>query len=386
MATIEHDDVFQPMTAQSAPQIPQDELSDDMVLMNLLADIGGADSDAKVSVYRVSGTNRKLSFIRSYLPNEFSLEQLQQDIGAGDYRVQVRSNGGLLANKAISIEADPVRSPQPALAISSTANASNDLSQLTQIMAQGFQKLGELMLQNRAPIADPQQMRRDMMQDMVIMKQLFERPEQPAQNGAIGAIEMFMKGMEMAKEIIPKEGNTDPMDIMLEALKTFGAPIAQAAMMRQENAAPLAAVPAPQIASNPAQVSAQPALQPEGNIGMNPALSHYVNMLVALAKENRDPYLYADLIVDQVSEEEIRGFLADPDLIGTLSKVNPEAANYSAWINELKKGILEILTSEQNGSTVNTDTNNLIITHATSANLGRNQQTDADNGAVTVNP
>lgn len=379
MATLEHDEIF-PMNPPQNP-IPQEELSDDMVLMNLLADIGGADSDAKVSVYRVSGTNRKLSFIRSYLPNEFSLEQLQQDIGAGDYRVQVRSNGGLLANKAISIESDPVKPVQVSV---QPSMPSPDIGRLVEIMSQGFQQLGTLMVQNRAPVIDPQQMRRDMMQDMVIMKQLFERPEQPAQNGAIGAIEMFVKGMEMAKEITPKEGDTGPMDIMLEALRTFGGPIAQAAMTRQENVMPLASATPPQIANTPAPV--QSLAQSEGNTGMNPALSHYVNMLIALAKENRDPYLYADLIVDQVPEEEIRSFLDDPDLMGTLTKVNPEAANFTPWINELKKGILEILTSEQNGAMVSSDQNTLIITHATSADIGRNQQTDADNGAATVNP
>jgi len=380
MDTFEHEDVFPLNPPQNpAPVMSQDELTEDMALMNLLADIGGTDSDAKVSVYRISGTNRKLSFIRSYLPNEFSLEQLQSDIGAGDYRVQVRAKGGLLANKAISIESDPVKPAQVAMTVS--PSTAPDIGKLADAMMQGFQQLSALMAQNRAPIIDPNQMRRDMMQDMVIMKQLFERPE--PQNGAIGAIEMFMKGMEMAKDITPKEGDTGPMDIMLEALKTFGAPIAQAAMVRQEMAVP---IPVPQVGAIPAPAQFVQPAPPEGNNPMNPALSHYVNMLVALAKENRDPYLYADLIVDQVSEDEIRGFINDPDLIGTLAKINPEAMNYRPWIDELKKGIIEILTDEQKNDTVNVESNNLIITHATSADFGKSQPTNPDNGAITVNP
>lgn len=333
MADFEHED----FTAHpAAPTIPPDpELPEDLALMSLLQELGASDADAKVSVYRVQPGTRKVVYVQSYLPEEFSLDRLQVDLGAGDYRVQVRSGTRLRANKLISVDDAPGKAPE--IVASITPQSGNDaISKLAEMMAQGFSQLGQIMAQTaQRPQIDPESMRRGMMQDMLMMKQLFDRPA--PENGADKAIEMLMKGMELAKEINPSDRESGPMDVVMEALKSFAPTLAAAA----NQPAPVQPAYSP-VPFNPPPETAPQMESPDMNVKEMAArqmLRPHVNFLLKQAIAKKDPALYADLIIDQAPDELLKTVITqtDDEVLRFLTRVNHAVQEHGEWFTALLK-------------------------------------------------
>ncbi len=365
------------------PQIADEP--EDISLMNVLADLGGASTDAEVKVYRASAAkgNKGGAFLFSCAPEEFTLESIRDNYGGGDYRVHVRANGGIVANRLVSIE-EPKRPMFPVAAQQPTTANNDALEKMMAAMVQGFQGLGQLIVQsNQKPVVDPMQSQRDTISLMLSMKELFG--SNSGGNQIESALGMFQKGMELAREMTPRD-TAEPMDMLMEAFKTFGPVIANATAQRQNNAADVAYTATPQ---SPQQIQPQLSASQGTPEMADPKTATYVNMLVSLARENRDHELYAEMIVDQVPENEIRAMLDRPDLIEHLARFNPEVRNHTAWIDALKNSVLGLLTDTPESGTVPAITQ--IGPENTNAIPGLPSGTTyqfpiADNGDVAANP
>lgn len=324
----------------------------DIELLNVIADLGGIDESARLNVYRATAERglKGGAFLYSCLPADFSREELLRNYGAGQYRVHVRSAGRILRNVLITLE-EARNSDGGSLVKSQSVGELTHISKLIEAMQTGFGQLSQLIVQvNQVPQFDPNEARRSLLQDMLSMKQILGTDNN--QNNADKSIEMVMKGIELAREITPRDGATSSMDILLEGLKTFGKPIAEATLARMnqpmhapiEQPVPLASLNA--VQNPPHQLPMNSPLSEDEKMSM--MLKMYASQLVNQAKNERDPYVYANLLLDSLPEDRIDQLTAmsDAQLFGFIQELNPEAANYKLWMLEFIDQVREILTPD----------------------------------------
>jgi len=190
--------------------------------------------------------------------------------------------------------------------------------------------------QNSAPPFDPVAAQASLMQQLVALKGLSE----PKDNSK-GAIEMFIQGISLAKDLNPREGETNTSDILLKALETFGGPLVEAAGKMKELHAPGngQAAPGPDGAANADA-------QREKEMGIrNMMLKQQLGFLVQNAAAGKNPELYAELLLDQLGEKVVLDFVAKPDALEKLVAINPAVEQHKQWFEALRAAILE-LTSD----------------------------------------
>ncbi len=328
-----------------------DQVPDDISLLNVIADLGcdGVD-DAKVNVYRQDEKNpHKGAFLFTCAPGDFSLETLRDSYGGGRYRVHARANGRVVTNRVIQIE-EPKRGIPGAMVMQNQSSPVADLGKLIEAMQVGFTNLGQLIMQKQAPSVDPDAMRSNLLRDLSMMRELLGI-NQPRVDSSETAMTMFLKGIDVAKSITPREGEAGTVDLIMEGLKTFGPVIAEATKNKMESAAtmPSAAplpLPTPHQSS---QAFSQP--QPIGNDDM---MKQYAAMLHGLALADKDPYVYAGLLCDNVPESEIRTIISRPNVKQFLFDLNPalERPDLQPWLDEFIAAINDILTPGPEGDSV----------------------------------
>ncbi len=346
------EEVFLP---QATP--PQDDsLTDDMALLNALADLGQTDNDAKVNVYRADAIkgNRGGAFLFSCSPDEFSLEKLRDEYGGGNYRVHVRANGGLVANKLVAVEEPKNKPALPQAQIA--ADVMQPITAMTQAMITGFENLGKLIIQSQ----QPKESRADMLRELLLYKEIFGASNQPQVN----PLEFVKQGIDLAKELGAGGGKeTGTMDVMMQLLDTFGKPIAEtiANAQAQQRLNPPQVQPvvsAPQLTNNaviapvPASAAVMTESQPVQLDGDTmQAMRGYLDFLIAQAQAGNDVYTYAGMVLDSAPTEQIDQFIDRPDWLNYLAQFQPEIRNHELWFTQLRDAIKELLTDEPEGVT-----------------------------------
>ena len=207
-----------------------------------IAEFPSSAEDATISVNRVQ-LNNSLAFLFSYHPDEYSIAQLQtklrDEYGGGKFRIRGVANKKLRINQIIHIEA-PIKKTSDIIAVApaNQGQSQNDIIfALMQTMNQGFQELGKLIVQsaqNNAPSYDPQEAEDRFMNRMLQMKSLFgdNAPKQGA------PVELFMKGIELGKELMGSTGESTTMDVVKEAIKTLGPALAGAMLIDKQKPIP----------------------------------------------------------------------------------------------------------------------------------------------------
>lgn len=355
--TVSPDDETPPASFEhpgaSMPAVFSDEVPDDIALANVLADLGG-ESDAEIKVYIVE-PGKGNAYVGTYDTASFSLELIKQTHGPGEYRVHVRRDGKLYANRMIRIAA----SKTPQIPAQFPQQKNEEISKLAESMNQGFQAIGNMLANSIQALAANQpkpKTTQELLQEMLTMKQLLGVGVSRQDN----SMELFLKGLEFAKEITPREGEPGTGEIILEAIKNFGgllkqkesgnfapAPIASvmavpgANITMQNNGESAAFIqPAPQQA-------AQPSPQPSPDDSMNLARKMYLNLLLSNAKADNDPMTYAAMAVDLQGEDKALEFARRPDWFELLCSELPEAAQYRDWFTEMRNAIFT-LTEQPN--------------------------------------
>lgn len=327
---------------------PELEEPEDLALSGLLAELGSS-SDAIVRVYESTGQGRRLEYLFECAPEEFSFDKLRDEYGGGDFRIHVRRPGmrGLLANRLISIK----RTKKPEIGIQFPINQITP-EQISDAVTKGLtEALSRLipLLQPQAKAIDPTELEDRFMQRMVTMKELFTQP-----SGGMGNIELFIKGLEMAKDFghVPV-GDAGLPDLLIEAVRTFGKPLAdivskQAAMPQAvgQVVAPRMLTPVP-VGVNAIKAGEKVAIE-DNELG---PLLPYVNFLLVQAGHERDPEIYANLFLDQVEISVAEKYINRADLLESIIKIKPEAEQYRAWLSEFLTLARELLEEERKGLT-----------------------------------
>ena len=339
-------------------ETPEDDEPELEMLEGLVGEFTGAP-DTSVNVYR-QGQGKTLAFLFRTSPDEMSggeiMERVRDNYGSGDYRVHIRQKSRIVHNRPFSVE--EVRRPDPAatavpaagqIGISDIlavmqAQQDRQLQMFTQTMA----SFGEALRGREQPAFNPIEMQTALMQSLAALKQMTEKPD-----SSQDAVQMLIQGLTLARDLQPRDGETNTSDILLKALDTFGPTIAAAS----GRAAMPAAGPTPPGLAAPGakpELDDQTRKDAEAERAKNMqqiALKQQLAWLVRQAAQGKNPDLYGELLLDQIGEAAVLEFVGKPDALDKLIAMDSNVAMYKPWFENLKAAILELTRPESTGET-----------------------------------
>lgn len=348
---------------ENTPNAPETMESD---LQSMMAELAGSSSSS-VTVYR-SNKGQQLAYVFKCTPDAFSLDTLRDKYNGGEFRLFITKEGQLWKNKTVYVE------PKQA---SAGEAPPTQAAELAAVMREGFTKQSELIagvlrtLASPAPAPAVPTLFSNLDLPGVItavsalLSTLRPPPPQPVPQGVNPdrAIDMLMKGFELARELKGSEGGAEPtlMGLMSDLLKSPMVGQMVAAAQAQPTAPPRIAQQRPpqQPPKPPAQplappLNTPPVQQPAQSFASetqpepaNPMLTQYLGLLCAKAAEGADPSLYADLVLDNLDGDLLDSLLArKPTPVDGLIADYAPVAEHREWFEQLVAIIIEALAPE----------------------------------------
>lgn len=329
-------------------------------LQSLLSELAGSAA-GKITVYR-TGPNQKQTYVFQCAPEAFSLDDLRDRFNGGDFRLYITRNGVLWKNITVSVE------PKQAGTTPEAPPSSSDA--VLAVMREGFQKqaevMRELVIRTAAPAPAPASPLAGInIPELVtslatLMRTLAPQPAQSANPDR--AIDMLMKGIELAQSLKSENGGEEPslMGLMRDLIKSPMAAQAIAATMQAQHPQPRPAAPRPPAGAPAIQHQPQPPAPAPSFAGetaapaapetpaVNPLLKQYLGMLVSKAENGADPTLYADLVLDNLTEDQLNQLLdAQPSTVDYLITVEPRVATQRDWFTVMVNTIALALEPDE---------------------------------------
>lgn len=313
----------------------------------------GASADGTVRIYRLGpGGYRDQILENTCGLNEFEPGLLlQKPYYGGKFRIYV-TIGDMTENFPLNVavqKPDAVVqavAPDPAVGLAGVVSA----------MMEGFKRMDERISATLA--ATP---RTNPVEDALRMLTALQAAAPRAAPAAdpLAMVTQIISLQKLLQPVTPAqipEGGVDSGTIILEAIRTFGAPLAdvlkEAAERKVRSGAPVAALE--QLPpGQPHPVFAQPAQgvtleQEESEMSIKMRLLAPVIFLAAQAKAN--PETYADIVLDQFSPEELATYIEAPDWFEQLSRVLPDIVPHREWVGEVRASIMDALTDPPEAS------------------------------------
>lgn len=356
MPTVDGDGVT---VLEATPDIDADQELD--ALEGMISEFCGS-SDAVVNVYR-QGKGKNLAFLFRTSPDEMSggelMEKVRDNYGTGTYRVHIRKGTRIVHNRPFEVE---TRGPDPAATYTPgqhdnalgtaelLAIMQQQADRTMQMFTQTMQSFSEALKGRDAPAFNPAEMQSTLIQSLAALKQMTEPTESTGD-----AVKMLIQGLTLAKDLQPKEGETNTSDILLKALDTFGPTIA-AASGRALPPALGGPTPGAPGASGAAAAAADPQVakdaEAERQKGMqSAAMRQQLAWLIKQAAAGKNPDLYAELLLDQVGEAVVLDFIGKPDAMDKLIALDGNVSLYRPWFDSLKNCIHDLTRPEVKGDT-----------------------------------
>lgn len=340
-----------------APAAPDDDvMAPEDSLSGLLAEIGGGE-DASITVYRC-GPNQQQTYVFKTTPGAFSLDDLRDKYNGGQFRLYIARNGQLWKNRVVSVE------PKQVTGVSEPAPSA--LSELAAVMREGFvaqaNAMRELAQRQAAAPPPPPFAGMDLpaiitaISGAVVALKPPAPPPVPAES-ASRAIEMFMKGIDMARELRGEGGGGEGglMGLVQTAMKS---PILAAAVqgaMQQQQALQRQALPPPPPPPSPVSPPAPPASFASETSDPKPPqdasmIAFYLKLLCNKAAAQSDPILYAEMVLDNLDDDQLTALLdMKPTPIDALAQIVPDVAQHREWFDQLLTAVRDALASHGEG-------------------------------------
>lgn len=335
----------------------------------ILSEFDEADDNTKwsVSICKVRDGGGGEDFILKVSPAEFPiLERLRDEFGSGTYAIRVYKNGRI--HKYFKKGILALKKPEPPQATPS--QQTDGLQAIAQQMQRQADMIERLVTERRQPIAqavNPFEMMTTLLGAIGQIRGLFA----PAGNAGVEQIELFMKGVEAAKELGGGSGESSITDIFRDLLKSplVEKMLESAVPVQQPQQVPQFQQRQPGIgeAPQPLQPTSQPAPQSDNQqtIGSTQTteqhdtnsnqvimamLQHNMRYLCTKAANNADVDLYADWVIDNVPREILMQLASDPNALQTIATHVPEVQTYAVWFARLFASIQQALTEEPDGA------------------------------------
>lgn len=342
---------------------PEEKAEEDTEAV-ILAEFGKGERDVTwaVKVYRAASKGEPEPYLFTCSPTELPvIDRLRDEYGSGLYRVRVFKNNRVYRYISVSVEARktppaPVQVQQPSDGLAAILKQSIDTQNAI---------MERLLSERNRPVSNQPntvELIGSIFGIISQAKNLFGG--QPS--GGEQTIEMFMRGVEAAKDLGGDKGNATMMDFLRDLIKSpmvekmlEGVPTAPMQMPTPiPNSFPPGIGEAP-IPSPQPQPQPQPP-QPERN---NEApqqqdalqnqqliqIIHNLKYLTTKAAVGADVELYADWIMDNVPIDMLKNIVNDPGALKTLTDMVPEAVPYTAWFASLLAVVKESLTDDMQG-------------------------------------
>lgn len=315
----------------------------------------GVDGGAKYRVHRTSPTGFD-GYIGTYTREELEPDAIFAEWGGGRFRITVVDAAGKVRGNAILMiagkpkhKADPAQSPTamtPAPGLGSEMARVLEGIQASQVAAQKATDTQMAMLTtlltsliNKEPPKAPPA------PDPLAMLEKAAAILKPREDSGGKAVEMLLKGMELAKGFGGGDHEPGMADVFLEGFRT----IKDAAKL-----APNAHQPRPaqrRIAQPPAASAAAPDApppEPPTEAQKQDAwIAQQVKFLTVQASRNKDPELYAELFLDNLpaflSEEEAQRRMSDEGELRKLAEAVPAVMNYLPWFEKFREAVLTFI-------------------------------------------
>lgn len=337
------------------------EDSGEIALEDLIAE-HGAGEDSKVKFYKIvkEGGITKEFLLDEYAPDEFNfVEAARAHGGNGSYRIKIygwnaaHTRKCAIVNRVEHYGGMVVTTP-------SAPTGGGDMMQIGTMIVEGFKTLSAQLAASKAnPTIDPMEIRRQSMEEFRLLAETFKQPAAAAPAaagpGIAEVLSLIRTGIEIGQGQVP--GKDGESDFAANLLNTFGKPLAEIvsataqAKARQQEQRQIPQFTQAQPEHIPGRATAGEevptiATTTEGAQEMRHLLyrpyTQYIQQLVAWAKENRDPMLYADLAIDQMQIEQIDTLLGDADLIDNMAKVVPAVGQYREWFTQFLQRMKDV--------------------------------------------
>ena len=350
---------------------------DDRGLQDILAELSN-DDDIEMSVWEPPSKGRgpyaylfqcgladyTLSELRDYMRDEY---------GGGVYRIHIRKNGELVANKKLAIGGPKkIKPPVTTETPKQTSDVPDYIEQILENQNKQFERILNTIHASQSPAIDPIALQTSMMDSLIRMKEFIAPPEKiRAPDNPLETMKTFLEISNMINSI--KGGESDPL---AEAIKVFGPTIAQAAQTGLKPTEPHIALGAGYPKGmTPPSAGIQPAPPKQNN--PQPKEGHPMKLqlmlLCAGAETDDDPAAYAPIVIQKTPTEgldKLLEFIKSGTAIEELSKIYAPIANYRAWFEELGECILELVQEEILSENLTKENNE----------LNQSNTSDSDNG------
>jgi len=350
---------------------------DDRGLQDILAELSN-DDDIEMSVWEPPSKGRgpyaylfqcgladyTLSELRDYMRDEY---------GGGVYRIHIRKNGELVANKKLAIGGPKkIKPPVTTETPKQTSAVPDYIEQILENQNKQFERILNTIHASQSPAIDPIALQTSMMDSLIRMKEFIAPPEKTrAPDNPLETMKTFLEISNMLNSI--KGGESDPL---AEAIKVFGPTIAQAAQTGLKPTEPHIALGAGYPKGmTPPSAGVQPAPPKQNN--PQPKEGHPMKLqlmlLCAGAETDDDPAAYAPIVIQKTPPEgldKLLEFIKSGTAIEELSKIYAPIANYRAWFEELGECILELVQEEILSENLTKENNE----------LNQSNTSDSDNG------
>lgn len=299
----------------------------DAELDQIFSEFGGSDDDVRleIRVYRTQPGKGKLAYVFACLPHELPiLDRLRDDYKGGDFEVRVLKNGKIFRRLKVSIEPPPANLP---------VKNDSGTGDLARAMMEGFNRLGELIAKkNEQPEIDPLTMQTQVIQNMVAMKELFGGGEQ--RNPVKELSELITLQKKLGLDVGEKDKEPRGLYDVLAAVAENVLPVLGEASRTEISAAKARA-------QNPVKNIEKHEEKKDVNIKMKMQLGY----LCKMAEKDRDPETYAQLVVDNTPDEQIRNLYERAmggKYIEDLAEINPDVIKHKKWFLDLGDLVAEI--------------------------------------------
>lgn len=287
-----------------------------------------SDPNSYINVMRQPlGGRNTMEFVARYEADQFDyggmMAHIQKVYGGGDYRIMAYFQGRLKGNKLVTI-AHPIKIDSP---VQDTA--------LNTVLTQ-MEKMHQAMASLYQEKQTGGNSRKEMLEEMMMFKTLFDTGAKQS-NGIKDAIDMIGSLKDLGIDIgIGGEKESGWGDLAEKFL-----PLATMALTPQPALAPRMMRANPQ--ARPVQrPQPQPHTHQQEKNPMNLMVKMGVAQLVNAASKNSDPANYAGMIVDNVTEDVLKQFFAQPNL-DVLKSVNPNVGKFEPWFLELGEHVKAII-------------------------------------------
>lgn len=341
--TVVEDDEPKPPEPVLVPD-PEDEAPEDIEVRELLESLG-ADETATVHIYRQgTGGPRDLTLLARMTPAEFDPIMLAgEPYNGGVFRLHIRSKGGIAGNRVLKVAPN-------AKVGAGLSGAPTD--RLAEIMAQGFTRLGELIVQrdaaqSRDPLASVEGI-------VGLVKQLMPAPSAGGVTDTLAQMKTMLEFSRLLNppregKVLNDDGDVNPNALLMKGLEVFG----EAVSMRK--GAEVAGVAQP--AALPGQVAGAAVAGPGAPEPETDEMAFFklqVRLAVKAAQSGQDAADFADSIYKLVPDEVLQQLALEANWFKVLTDAAPEAANYRGWFERVRQALIEyaredgILTSAEN--------------------------------------